>query len=500
MAGREIDDHLKNMRFLFSRKFLIFFIPYFLLFLLTSHNALFWDTIQFAGDHPNWYYSNNFRYLLLPDYCDSGHPPAFGMYLAFLWKIFGRSLFVSHAAMLPFIVLIVVQAIRTGAILFPEKERFALLTTLLLLSESVLITQCTLVSPDILVAGFFLLALNAIWAGNKLHLTLAVAIMGIISTRAMMCSVALYLFSLSYYSKEAGRSTGLWLSFAFKKVLPFLPGALLAFAYFAYHYWVKGWVGYPKNSTWAAGFEIMKPARILRNILVLGWRIVDLGKIFTIIVFLFLACKWVRGKMNFEEGQRQIAKSLFVLIVALFLITALPLTLYQGLLGHRYLLPLTISISILTAYLLFHSNIRYKMFVFTTMVLVQLSGHFWTYPRAVSQGWEGTLGHLFFYKMQKEFRDFMVEKGIPKDEVATSPTLMKSDYRLFLTNDTTTFKEFETDTTQYVWYCNVTNAMNRQADYYFRNFEIVKQERRGNVEMVLFKRPQVLNNSPLKNK
>jgi hypothetical protein len=489
------------MRFLFSRKFLIFFIPYFLLFLLTSHNALFWDTIQFAGDHPNWYYSNNFKYFLLPDYCDSGHPPAFGMYLAFLWKLFGRNLFVSHAAMLPFIVLIVVQAIRTGTILFPKKERFAFLTILLLLSESVLITQCTLISPDIWVAGFFLLGLNSILTKNKLHLTLAVAAMSILSTRAMMCSFALYLFSVSYYSNEASRSTETWLFFAFKKVLPFLPGAILAIAYFTYHYWAKGWVGYPKNSTWAAGFEIMAPARILKNVLVLGWRMIDLGKIFTMIAFLFLSFKWIRKKINFEgDHGRHVARSLFVLIVALFLITALPLTLYQGLLTHRYLLPLTISISVFTAYLLFHSDIRYKKLVFVIMALVQLSGHFWTYPRIVSQGWEGTLGHLFFYGMQKDFRKFMVEKGIPKDEVATSPTLMKSDYRLFLTNDTTTFKDFETDTTQYVWYCNVTNAMNKQVDYYFKNFEIVKQERRGNVEMVLFKRPEVRNNFPLKNK
>jgi hypothetical protein len=481
------------MRFLFSRKFLIFFIPYFLLFLLNSHNALFWDTIQFAGDHPNWYYSNNFRYFLLPEYCDSGHPPSFGLYLAFLWKIFGRSLFVSHAAMLPFIALLVTQAIRTGAILFPQKERFAFFTTLLLLSESVLITQCTLVSPDIWVAGFFLLALNSILTKNKLQLTLAIAAMGIISTRAMMCSVALYLFSLSYYSNEVGRSPGARLSFAFKKVLPFFPGAVLAIAYFVYHYWVKGWVGYPKNSTWAAGFEIMTPAKILRNVLVLGWRIIDLGKIFTIMVFLFVSFKWIRKKIILEgDHERQVARSLFVLAIALFLITALPLTLYQGLLTHRYLLPLTMSISILTAYLLFHSSLRYKMVVFTIMVLVQFSGHFWTYPRAVSQGWEGTLGHLFFYGMQKDFREFMVEQGIRKDEVATSPTLMKSDYRLLLTNDTTTFKDFETDSTQYVWYCNVTNAMNRQADYYFKNFEIVKQERRGNVEMVLFKRPETM--------
>src|SRR5690606_24481667 len=135
--------------------------PYLILYLLSAHNALFWDTLQFAGDHPTWYYDTGFRYLLLPDACDSGHPPAFGMYLAFLWKLAGRSLWVSHTAMLPFIVLLVVQAIRTGELLFPQQKRYAFWATLIVLSESVLLTQCTLVSPDICLMAFFLLALNA---------------------------------------------------------------------------------------------------------------------------------------------------------------------------------------------------------------------------------------------------------------------------------------------------------------------------------------------------
>jgi hypothetical protein len=492
MAGRENDDCLiKNMRFLFSPKFLIFFIPYFLLFLVTSQNALFWDTIQFAGDHPNWYYSNNFHYFFLPEYCDSGHPPGFGMYLAAAWKLLGRNLFVSHLAMLPFILLIVVQAIKSGTILFPQKERFAFLTTLVILSESVLITQCTLVSPDIWVAGCFLLGLNSILKKNNLLLTIAVLIMGIISTRAMMCSVALYLFSLSYGSSESRSAIGGKIKFAFKKVLPFIPGALLAIAYFTAHYLVKGWVGYPKNSTWAGGFEIVSPVRMVKNIAVLGWRFVDLGKIFTIILFLVFTAKWLRKKIVFSTpGQSKTARSLFILFLALLLITALPLVMYQGLLTHRYLIPVTITICMFTAYLILHSDSRYKKTLIAAMVLCQLSGHFWNYPRSVSQGWEGTLGHLFYYGMQKDFRAYMVEQGVDKKDVATAPTLAKSDYRVYLTNDTTTFKDFAKDTTKYVWYCNVTNAMNEKADYYFKNFKILKQERRGNVEMVLFERTE----------
>src|ERR1700744_3344019 len=103
-----------------TQKFLLFFIPYLILFGITSHNALFWDTVQFGGDHPNWYYSTHFKYLLLPDFCDSGHLPSFGMYIAFVWEIFGRGLFQSHAAMLPFIAMIIWQAIRLEKVLLPQ--------------------------------------------------------------------------------------------------------------------------------------------------------------------------------------------------------------------------------------------------------------------------------------------------------------------------------------------------------------------------------------------
>jgi hypothetical protein len=478
------------MKVLLSWRFLLFFIPFFVLYLCTAHNALFWDTVQFAGDHPNWYYNNNFRYFLLPDACDSGHPPTFGLCLAAIWKLFGKSLWVSHTAMLPFIILIIVQAIRLGDQLFPARKLHAFFCTLILLSEGVLLSQSSLVSPDILLAGFFLYALNAVLSRSSLHLTIAITVMGMLSLRAMMCSFALYLFSLSYNKDEVLQQGKPVLLYLFQKILPFIPGGLVAIAYFGYHYYAKGWIGYHSGSQWAAGFQVVPLPRILINTVILGWRIVDIGKVLTVLVFVVLLFKWLWKRITLDRQEQQKAVAFLVLFLALFFITALPLALYQGLLTHRYLLPLYFVIALYAVFLLLNADIRHRYGIILLMFAVQLSGHFWTYPRRVSQGWDSTLGHLPYYSLRKDFKEYMAGQGIEKKDVATAFPLIQADSRADLAGDTTDYRDFETDSTRYVWYSNVCNAMNKGAGYYFDNWEIIKQARKGNVEMVLFRKKQ----------
>ena len=81
----------------------------FLLVFLNKENGFFWDTIQLASGHGNFYYSTNFSQLLLPIELDSGHIPVFGIYIALVWKIFGKTLEASHFALLPFALGIVWQ-------------------------------------------------------------------------------------------------------------------------------------------------------------------------------------------------------------------------------------------------------------------------------------------------------------------------------------------------------------------------------------------------------
>ena len=88
--------------------------------------------------------SNNFDSLLLPDRMDSGHIPSFGMYIAFFWKLFGRTLLVSHLAMLPFVLLLLWQTHKLVSYFFEGQLRG--IAFLLILLDTCLLGQLTLVS------------------------------------------------------------------------------------------------------------------------------------------------------------------------------------------------------------------------------------------------------------------------------------------------------------------------------------------------------------------
>jgi hypothetical protein len=195
--------------------------PFFALIIAVTwsvrHNFFFWDTMQLASQHAHFFYENdNFSTFLLPDDMDSGHPPTFGFYLALMWKLFGKSLIVSHLAMLPFLLGSIWQAWELG-----EKtvgEGWTLWFLLLLVVCPVVAGQAVLVSPDTVLLFFFLMALNAIFdngndVGNdvretsKVSLTfemfkhfnyeLSIAILGLsaISLRGMMVVFALFIFN-----------------------------------------------------------------------------------------------------------------------------------------------------------------------------------------------------------------------------------------------------------------------------------------------------------------
>ena len=159
----------------------------------------FWDTVQLASQHAQFFFENNFSTFLLPDEMDSGHPPTFGFYLAIVWKIMGKSLENSHLGMLPFLFGIIWQAWRVG-----EKvlgDGWAYLFLLLLMVNPVVASQCVLVSPDVVLIFFFLLALNAIFREKIFFLSFALLGLAAISMRGMMVVAALFLFQLPTFRK-----------------------------------------------------------------------------------------------------------------------------------------------------------------------------------------------------------------------------------------------------------------------------------------------------------
>ena len=129
-------------------------------------HIFFWDTVQLGSRHAHWFYDTNFSNILLPNDLDSGHPPLFGIYLAFLWKLFGKSLIVSHLAMLPFLLGILIQSFLLAKYFLGVK--YAWTFPLILLANPCYLGHSILISPDIVLLFFFLLSFYSILKNRKI--------------------------------------------------------------------------------------------------------------------------------------------------------------------------------------------------------------------------------------------------------------------------------------------------------------------------------------------
>lgn len=445
---------------------------------LVRHHVFFWDTIQLGAKHAHWYYDNNFRSLLLPDKIDSGHPPAFGMYLALIWKLFGKSLAVSHFAMLPFLLGIALLLFRIGDHFGGPEKSWML--ALLAVADPVLAGQAVLVSPDIVLCCLFLLVLYGILCRQSGAQILGALGLAAISTRGMMAVVALYLFGLILNWKKN------WLT-PVRQALPYLPAGLLALVFLAYHYQQKGWIGYHEAMPWAPGFERVDMQGLLKNIAVLGWRMLDYGRLFIWLALGWLACRlWKGGDLLANEKIQQ-AFWLLLICLPLLSITAL---VYKGLHGHRYLLPVFLSLSILCYTLLVHTPLtaHARRLLFGAAFAGLLTGNLWIYPDSISQGWDSTLAHLPYYSLRQKMLGYLEEQGIPLEAVGTAfPEIGPLKFR-DANDEERGMKEKDLARDSFIFYSNVMNDFGDAEILRLRKeWRVEKEWEKRGVRVVLYR-------------
>ena len=98
---------------------------------------------------------------------DSGHIPFLGYYLSILWHLFGKTLLVSHLAMVPFLLLYLLFTFKISNILDSQNSLFI---WMLFLFEPCLLTQSTLVSPDLLLMAGFAIMLYGTLGNHELSI------------------------------------------------------------------------------------------------------------------------------------------------------------------------------------------------------------------------------------------------------------------------------------------------------------------------------------------
>ena len=381
----------------------------------------FWDTIHNA-QAATWYWANwtsenlaiqaeasgSPAFPLLPNSLDAGHPPGFNLYLAFWWWILGRSLWVSHLAVLPFILGISWQVFRLVKRFIPEN--FIPQALALILLEPALLAQSTMISPDLALVFFYLSGLNT-WLGKSgksqvILLVLCSLGMSMVSFRGILALAPLSLTGLGISVLSAERcSFRNTLITQFRTFLPiflkaFLPVTILVLAWWSWHYHFAGWIFSPPLETFGEHRQMAGMGGMLFNTGIFGWRLLDNGRAWLWLFALTATAVFWNKEARLKVKDFQIPLLIFALPIGFFALFFLPFT---NPIGHRYLMIGFLLFALMAALLLSRvSNKKIQNLIFSSLCLGLITGHLWVYPDTIAKGWDATLAHLPYHSLRAE--------------------------------------------------------------------------------------------------
>jgi hypothetical protein len=387
---------------------------YVVLTLLSVGIPFFWDSVYLAlpaqgmyADHFNPFRPGN-------PATDTGGFPMYAFLLAINWKLFGQNLFVSHIALLPFLLGIAYEFYRLAEkYLYGRSLVFAML---LLCIEPCLITQGILMAYDLLLLYFFLAALNRLLENKLLWSSVFIVLLTFSSLRGIAAALALALTSVSLSFRETRRLPNLW---------PYLPAFLAIAGWFVYHHAQTGWyLVSPLLEKTDERFRDFKeiPHQLLLNL----WKLNDSGRVFLWITGLF-GCIWLFRK----KQEKQLPILLMLLGIPLFVFLSMQI-LISNPVSVRYFMPVYLLLCLLICYVFQFLKKGLANLLFLLAFLGLLSGNFWMYPEKFSNEWDTSLKVLPFFGLEKQMQKYIETNDIKQEEVATQFPLIDSYFDRYL--------------------------------------------------------------------
>ncbi len=442
---------------------------------LSRNLGLFWDNVLFVGKMGGYLYEHSPFNWTMPDSFDPGHPPFIGMIQAIGWKLFGKSLWVSHLMMWPFVLGFLVQVYQLSTHFF-EDAKWRWLMFFLVLADPTISAELVHVSPEIIQNYFFLWAINSIFSQKHIQKAIALAFLGIVFFRGMMLCFGVFLFD--FLRHVVLRKQTLQSFFSFKNLAAYAVGALPAVIFVAWRLATKGWLQAHPDSPWAELWRYATLPEFLRNVLVLGNRLADFGRY---LLLLFV------GISLFKPGvwkNPRIRELLLLSVTSIFAVTITSL-ISTNAFGHRYFIPFFIGTTCLAVYILKEYTQRKKL-GYVLLSLSLLTGNLWVYPRHIAQGWSASLAHVTYFELRREAIHYMDEHNIPVEQCGTFfPNSVKIS-EVDLANDTREFPYFKHQ--EFAFYSNVYNLSDEELEQLDNAYAEIHQFKKGLVSITLYKR------------
>jgi hypothetical protein len=455
-----------------------FFAFFIVLFIFTCRLPFFWDKDILFSKIATWLLAHHFS-PVLPNELDAGYPPALGYLLALTWKITGKSLFFAHLLMLPFTLGIVWQTRNLLDHLLGG--RYIMPVMLLLFADTTLLAQTVVFSTDLVMLFFTLLAVNGMLHNRRNLLMLAITGMLFSHLRGLMIAAALGCLDIYLCHGRKDFRT------LFHVAWSYFPGLALFTAWLLFHYYTTGWVFMHPASPWSGCYEVVSGKGLVRNVLILGWRMIDYGKLFVWIIPLLAIFRSDRKRLFSDP----VIRTLLMLLAFILVFSAPTMLIYKILNGHRYLIPFYFFLILLAGYLLF-INPGFPLFrkaLFTLVLAGLISGSFWVYPGRIANGWDATLAHLPYHHLRKKMIHYLEEQQIPFERTGTGVPNTAAIGYIEANGDPRIFPLADLQRHSYIFYSNVFNMFTDAEIDTLEHWPLEKEFRCMQVYVRLYRNP-----------
>jgi hypothetical protein len=258
---------------------------------------------------------------------------------------------------------------------------------------------------------------------------------------------------------------------------------MLCFYWLFRHYQLTGWIGFHSDSPWASSFQTVGITQIFKNLFLMIWRFIDFGRVTVFLFLLGFSIYQFRKKESIESDQL----FLLLLFVFLFIVYAANTLFADGLVGHRYYLPIYL-VALFLVIQWVEKYFKHRAGVYNSIIAFSfIFGSMYVYPSKIAMGWDATPAHRPYYKLRTEAIEYLEKNKIAINNVAAGfPSLDSREY-LELNGDTARFQSYHLNNTEYILWSNVFNYPDELQDSLSAKKVLFENERDG-VFMKLLKR------------
>lgn len=458
-----------------QNKYLYFSLLFFMMLTLCSlQMPFFWDGTFFSEIALN-YYTTGFENIVNTNLPDTGGFPMYSIYMALMWKIFGKSLVVSHLALFPFVAGIALQYFRLAKrFLAPAMMPFAFL---LLVCEPCLSTQTALMGYDLLMIFFFLSALNALLSGRDLIFAIVFTLLCMSSMRGIILGAGILLIDLSIYKK---------LNYSLLK--KYIPAVLIFLCWSLFHYQKTGWFFFsPQREN--TDEALVSFSQAIRNLFFIGWKISDIGRI-TLWFFFIVAGIIIYGK---KEGKD--LHLLLKIICIPLLVCMLCMIPLSNPVGHKYFIVVFLLLNIGVCYLLqFLESKKTKIMLVVLFSASLIGGNFILYPERYGNAWDSSLKVLPYFSLKEEMDHYTATQKIDPAAIGTQYPLISDKRFSHLQDSTYAYTNVWRGPLHQYDYFLQSNVINtdipKQIEEVKRSWILLKKLEKGQVYISLYKNPR----------